>query len=38
MILMGFMLKFQGMAAYRNRLVHGYADITAEEIYNLLER
>ncbi|QGP91525.1 hypothetical protein MGLY_08600 [Neomoorella glycerini] len=34
---MEFMLKIQGMAGYRNRLVHGYADVTAEEIYDLLK-
>jgi len=28
----------QGMAGYRNRLVHGYADVTPEEIYDLLTR
>lgn len=34
---MEFMIKIQGMAGYRNRLVHGYADVTAEEIYDLLK-
>ncbi|BCV22846.1 type VII toxin-antitoxin system HepT family RNase toxin [Moorella sp. Hama-1] len=32
-----FMIKIQGMAGYRNRLVHGYANVTAEEIYDLLK-
>lgn len=31
-----FVQKTQGMAGYRNRLVHGYADVTPEEIYDLL--
>jgi len=31
-----FAQKIQGMAGYRNRLVHGYADVTPEEIYDLL--
>jgi len=33
-----FVQRTQGMAGYRNRLVHGYADVTPEEIYDLLTR
>ncbi|MEW6662645.1 MAG: type VII toxin-antitoxin system HepT family RNase toxin [Bacillota bacterium] len=31
-----FALKIQGMAGYRNRLVHDYAGVSATEIYDLL--
>jgi len=33
-----FVEKIQGMAGYRNRLVHAYADVSPEEIYDLLSR
>lgn len=33
---LAFVTKIKGMAGYRNRLVHGYADITEEEIHELL--
>lgn len=33
-----FTARIQGMAGYRNRLVHGYANVTAEEIYEILKR
>jgi len=26
------------MAGYRNRLVHGYADVSPQEVYELLDR
>lgn len=32
-----FSKKIQGMAGYRNRLVHGYAYVTPEEIYSLMQ-
>ncbi len=32
-----FSQKIKGMAGYRNRLVHGYAKISDEEIYNIIE-
>lgn len=28
--------KVKGMAGYRNRLVHGYAEVTSAEMYNLI--
>lgn len=31
-----FAARIQGMAGYRNRLVHGYAEVTAEEIYEVV--
>ncbi|MBT9133635.1 MAG: hypothetical protein DDT37_01186 [Firmicutes bacterium] len=31
-----FAQRVQGMAGYRNRLVHAYADVSPEEIYDLL--
>ncbi len=31
-----FVNRIRGMAGYRNRLVHGYADVSSEEIYDLL--
>lgn len=33
-----FVRKVQGMAGYRNRLVHGYADVSPQEIYDVLDR
>jgi len=33
-----FVKKVQGMAGYRNRLVHGYADVSPQEVYELLDR
>jgi len=35
-LLQEFVRKIHGVAVYRNRLVHGYADFTPEEIYDLL--
>jgi uncharacterized protein YutE (UPF0331/DUF86 family) len=32
----GFAQSILGMASYRNRLVHGYADITPEEMYRII--
>lgn len=32
-----FSQKIKGMAGYRNRLVHGYAKVSAEEIYNIIK-
>lgn len=29
--------KIKGMAGYRNRLVHGYAEVTAEEMYQIIQ-
>ena len=31
-----FAAEIRGMAGYRNRLVHGYSEITPEEIHSLL--
>ena len=33
---MEFSEKIQGMAGYRNRLVHAYADVTEKEIYEII--
>jgi len=32
-----FARRIEGMAGYRNRLVHGYAEVSAEEIYNIIK-
>lgn len=32
-----FAQKIIGMAGYRNRLVHGYAEVTGEEMYKLIK-
>lgn len=32
-----FAKKIMGMAGYRNRLVHGYAEVTPREMYRLLK-
>lgn len=32
-----FSKKIGGMAGYRNRLVHGYAKVSPEEIYNIIQ-
>ncbi|MBS3943430.1 MAG: DUF86 domain-containing protein [Dethiobacter sp.] len=32
-----FAHKIQGMAGYRNRLVHGYVAVSPEEIYSIIE-
>lgn len=32
-----FAQKIAGMAGYRNRLTHGYADISAEELWSVLQ-
>ncbi|MBT9172622.1 MAG: hypothetical protein DDT21_01008 [Syntrophomonadaceae bacterium] len=32
-----FANKIQGMAGYRNRLVHGYAMVTPDEIYSIIQ-
>lgn len=29
--------KIKGMAGYRNRLVHGYAEVTPEEMYHIMQ-
>jgi uncharacterized protein YutE (UPF0331/DUF86 family) len=36
-ISMDFSKEILGMAGYRNRLVHGYANVTAEEMYHVIE-
>ena len=33
-----FARQISGMAGYRNRLVHGYAEVTPEEMYALIHR
>jgi len=33
-----FTEKIKGMAGYRNRLVHGYAEVTPEEMYNIMQK
>ncbi|HHW43892.1 MAG TPA: DUF86 domain-containing protein, partial [Desulfotomaculum sp.] len=33
-----FAEKIKGMAGYRNRLVHGYAEVTPEEMYNVIQK
>ena len=37
MISPDFAHKIQGMAGYRNRLVHGYVAVSPEEIYSIIE-
>ncbi|AFV10331.1 hypothetical protein Tph_c00820 [Thermacetogenium phaeum DSM 12270] len=32
-----FAERIKGMAGYRNRLVHGYAEVTPEEMYNVIQ-
>lgn len=32
-----FAEKIKGMAGYRNRLVHGYAEVTPEEMYQIIQ-
>lgn len=32
-----FAKRIEGMAGYRNRLVHGYAEVTPEEMYRILK-
>jgi len=32
-----FAEKIKGMAGYRNRLVHGYAEVTPEEMYHIIQ-
>jgi len=32
-----FVQRIKGMAGYRNRLVHGYAEVTPEEMYRILK-
>ncbi len=32
-----FAERIKGMAGYRNRLVHGYAEVTPEEMYQILQ-
>jgi len=32
-----FAQEIAGMAGYRNRLVHGYAEVTAEEMYQIIK-
>jgi uncharacterized protein YutE (UPF0331/DUF86 family) len=33
-----FAEKIKGMAGYRNRLVHGYAEVTPEEMYSIIQK
>lgn len=33
-----FAEQIRGMAGYRNRLVHGYAEVTPQEMYSLLQK
>ncbi|MGB9826859.1 MAG: type VII toxin-antitoxin system HepT family RNase toxin, partial [Desulfofundulus sp.] len=32
-----FAERIKGMAGYRNRLVHGYAEVTPEEMYDIMQ-
>jgi uncharacterized protein YutE (UPF0331/DUF86 family) len=32
-----FAAKIKGMAGYRNRLVHGYAEVTPDEMHNIIK-
>lgn len=32
-----FAVRIKGMAGYRNRLVHGYAEVTPDEMHNIIK-